>query len=778
MTSNQFYKISGIKDDKRLPSRVVEEMVLKEVNRGRRKLEIEAFGQHGIGGRIWKTGREPVHIRITGHSGQRTGSLGFPNTRIEVLGPASDDVGWLNAGAEIIVHGHASNGTMNGAAQGKVYIAGSIGARGMTMTKHNPRFDPPELWVLGAAGDYFGEFMAGGTTVICGHGMHKRPDVIGYRPFVGMVGGRAFVRGSVDDISDKDAKIVPIPDDEWDWLSANLREFLSKIGKEELFKLLSKRSEWNLVRAKSQQEKLKMDRHSSMTQFRKESWDRELGEGGLIGDIQRIDNEPVPLVASGELRRFVPVWENRKYKAPCQTACPTGIPVQERWHMIRSGLTDEALKTGLNYSPFPATVCGYLCPNPCMGSCTRGMAGMPAIDVKKLGCACKELSVPDVPEKSGGRVAVIGAGPAGISVAWHLSLKGHEAVLFDQSDDIGGKIKSVIPESRYDTKTFETELDRVKQLVSKIRLNTTVDEKEFRRIRKKYDYTVVATGSSLPRLPGIEGIERAEPAMDFLWAARKNAAEPGEKMVIIGAGNVGCDVATEAHRLGAKQITLIDVQKPASFGEERDAAERVGAQFRWPCFTSRITEEGVELKDGEIIEADRVIVSIGEYPDTGWVKNQVETKHDFISVDPVFRTSDSRVFAIGDCVTPGLLTEAIGMGKRTAETLDRLINGEDPETLVDEREQIDIDRVSLEYFSPLKNTFESLEECAGECASCGRCRDCGICTAVCPEGAISRAKASNKEFEYIVDGDRCIGCGFCAGACPCGVWSLVPNTPL
>ncbi len=169
MSSSRFYKISGVKDNKRLPSRVVEEIVLKEINRGRRKLEIEAFGQHGIGGRLWRTGEEPVHIMITGHSGQRTGSLGFPGTRIEVMGPGSDDVGWLNAGAEIVVHGHVSNGTMNGAAQGKVFIAGSIGARGMTMTKHNPRFDPPELWVMGSAGDYFGEFMAGGTTVICGY---------------------------------------------------------------------------------------------------------------------------------------------------------------------------------------------------------------------------------------------------------------------------------------------------------------------------------------------------------------------------------------------------------------------------------------------------------------------------------------------------------------------------------------------------------------------------------------------------------------------------------
>ena len=88
-------------------------------------------------------------------------------------------------------------------------------------------------------------------------------------------------------------------------------------------------------------------------------------------------------------------------------------------------------------------------------------------------------------------------------------------------------------------------------------------------------------------------------------------AKPGKRVVIIGAGNVGCDVATEAHRLGAASVTLIDIQEPASFGAEREAAEAVGAQFRWPCFTKAIIQEGVELTDGEVLPADTVVVSIG-----------------------------------------------------------------------------------------------------------------------------------------------------------------------
>jgi len=122
-----------------------------------------AYGQHGIGGRIWKAGEEEILIRVLGSAGQRVGSMGFPNTTIDVFGPCSDDVGWLNAGARIIIRGNATNGVANAMAQGKIYIAGDIGARGMTMTKHNPRFAPPELWVLGSVGDSFAEFMAGGA---------------------------------------------------------------------------------------------------------------------------------------------------------------------------------------------------------------------------------------------------------------------------------------------------------------------------------------------------------------------------------------------------------------------------------------------------------------------------------------------------------------------------------------------------------------------------------------------------------------------------------------
>ena len=801
-------------------------MIQKEIAQGHSNIEVEAFGQHGIGGRLWKAGDDRVKLKITGYSGQRAGSLGFPNTEIDISGPASDDVGWLNAGAVITVHGNASNGVMNGAAQGKVYVGGDIGARGMTMTKRNPRFDPPELWVLGCAGDYFGEFMAGGIAVICGfEGCNSGTgrNILGYRPLVGMVEGKVFFRGDISGgYSEKDAKILPVSDDEWDWFLTNLELFLNKIKKPDLFNTLSNRCQWQILKAKTPAEKLHTGGRLSIKDFRKDVWDRELGRGGLIGDLQTIEKGAIPLITKGEMRRFKPVWEQGKYKSPCQAACPIGIPVQERWHMIRTGLADEAVEIGLEFTPFPATVCGYLCPNPCMASCTRNSRYMTPIDMALIGKKGENARLPEVKEKTGKEIAVIGAGPGGISAAWQLTLKGHEAVIFDEAEEIGGKIFSVIPESRIPESVFNNEINRIKEFIPDIRSNTIINAMEFQKIKSKFDFTIVAAGAKKPGMLSVPGIENAVSALEFLASAKKigkkdiiagkkrdgqrrdkidgnkekidvkeNPLHP-RKIVIIGAGNVGCDVATEAHRLGAESITMIDVQKPAFFGKEKKDAEAAGAVVKWPCFTKEITKQGVVLDTGELLEADTVVVSIGDVPDLDFLGKDIAVRHGFAAVDEFNRTSDPRVFAVGDIVAPGLITDAIGAGKRAAEAIDSILKGKKPK-IIDPRPEIDQKRVSLEYYSPRVKEFNSLAQCSGECASCGRCRDCGICVEICPEGAIERFEISggsaadeingihiddNGAYEYRSDPDKCIGCGFCAGACPCGIWALVPNDPV
>ena len=139
----------------------------------------------------------------------------------------------------------------------------------------------------------------------------------------------------------------------------NLKDFLGKIQKQDLFEHLSNRADWKLFTTKTPQEKSEGPDRPSMSWFRDQVWDAELGHGGLIGDLQETEKGTIPLISKGEMRRYVPVWEQGKYIAPCQAACPTGIPVQDRWAMVRADNVDEAISMGLEYTPFPATVCGY-----------------------------------------------------------------------------------------------------------------------------------------------------------------------------------------------------------------------------------------------------------------------------------------------------------------------------------------------------------------------------------------------------------------------------------
>jgi len=146
--------IYGNVKGRRVPSRILEEQVQQAVKDGARDIHILSDGQHGIGGRIWPRG-ETVKIIVEGPAGQRLGSMGMAGTEIIVKGSASDDVGWINCGAGITVLGDVTNGAFNAAAQGTLYVQGSGGARCDTMTKHNPRFDPPRSWYFRNVGARF-----------------------------------------------------------------------------------------------------------------------------------------------------------------------------------------------------------------------------------------------------------------------------------------------------------------------------------------------------------------------------------------------------------------------------------------------------------------------------------------------------------------------------------------------------------------------------------------------------------------------------------------------
>ncbi len=768
--------IKGIVNGERVPSRILEEQIQQAVQDNIPELRIIADGQHGIGGRIWPKGHT-VTITVEGTSGQRLGSMGMPGTEILVKGSASDDVGWLNCGANITVLGDVTNGAFNAAAQGTLYVQGSGGARCDTMTKHNPRLDPPQSWYFRNVGDSFAEFKAGGISVVCGINSRNPENILGYRPCVGMVGGTIYFRGPIQGYSEKDVKLLDLTPQDWEWLKANMKPYLGAIERISYYDELTRSAgDWKKLISYTPQEKrsrkwLKM----SLNDFRKNMWEKETGQGGIFAEYLDHELTLLPYITTGVARRNKPIWANEKYNPPCAYACPTHIPSHKRATLMRQGLLQESLELVLRYSPLPATVCGQICPNLCMNSCTRGLIDKP-LQIDKLGSLALDLPAPQKDKPTGHAVAVIGGGPAGLSAAWQLALKGHTVDLYESTDKLGGKIELCIPRERLPHTILEKELSRFNELGVNVRLNAQVDRNKFDEIYKSHELVVVAVGANKPRTIAFPGSEHTVSAYDFLRDINSGKLPDlkGRKVVVIGAGNVGMDAASEAYNYGADCVIAVDIQKPAAFGKEMETAIAKGTQILWPKFTDRYSNEEKKLyfKDGSSLEADLVVISVGDTPILDFLPQGIHTERGWVAVNEIGQTSDVKVFAIGDATALGLVTHAIGQGRLAAETIHyQLMHApRQPEV----KEVIPYERIKKEYYDVCTGDFQPEKE-ANKCMSCATCRDCHMCESTCYWGAISRTEHEGGTYEYVVDEDKCIGCGFCAGICPCGVWEMVEN---
>jgi NADPH-dependent glutamate synthase beta subunit-like oxidoreductase/NAD-dependent dihydropyrimidine dehydrogenase PreA subunit len=266
-------------------------------------------------------------------------------------------------------------------------------------------------------------------------------------------------------------------------------------------------------------------------------------------------------------------------------------------------------------------------------------------------------------------------------------------------------------------------------------------------------------------------------AIDFLKGINfgKSVSLRNKRVVVIGAGNVGMDVASQAFNCGAKTVTAVDIQKPAAFGKEMEMAKEKGTGILWPKFTERYDKKEKKLffKDGTSIDADLVIMSVGEVPILDFLPPEIHTERGWIVVDDLGRTSDSKVFAVGDATRPGLVTHAIGHGRVAADVIHSELMHYDymPEV----KQVVPYEKIRTDYYDVCRlEGFDAKKE-ANLCMSCATCRDCHMCESTCYWGAISRVEHKDGSYEYVVDDDKCIGCGFCAGICPCGVWEMTEN---
>lgn len=754
---------------KRLSTQELLTAISEALAAGETEFHILASGQHDIGGPLWHPEGKPLRFTVV-NPGQRVGSMCMPGTEIVVEGSSSADVGWLNAGGRIVVKGDGGDTTAHCAAGGTIYVGGRAGTRSGSLMKHDPLYAAPEFWVLKNCGSFSFEFMSGGIAVVCGIDVPAEvPSVLGDRSCIGMVGGVVYARGALTGLSPKDVKIRPLEEADIAYLAGNMDDFLQAVDRSELKAELTRWDEWQKIVPLTYEERPKKV-ESNLFGFRTGEW----VPGGIFSDVVKDDFAVYGLVATGAMRQRVPLWENARYAAPCQFNCPASIPSQQRFNLLRDGKVGEAYELVLEYTPFPASVCGSVCPNLCMDECTRGQLDISA-QIGALGRYSLDVTLPAPQQKTGKTVAVIGGGAAGLTAAWELVRQGHTVTVYEADAKMGGKMQQAIPRSRLAAEVLDAEIERVRRMGVTYRNGEAVNAARFAELQKKYDGVIVATGGHVPRVIPWPGAERLVKGLDFLKAVNRGEKPAvGKKVVVIGCGNSGMDVALGAYAMGAEDVTCIDVAKPAAFEKEIAHVEELGGVLLWPAVTKEITAEGLLLDDGRLLPAETVIISIGEAPDLSFLPAELPQERGFLKAGPAGRLGE-RLYTAGDTIRPGRLVDAIGTAREAAKALSAELLGDSYQT--PGKQALPKGRLSTEYFErcPTGQLPKAKEDYL-RCISCGTCRDCHMCEKTCPEQAISREIQADGSFAYVSDENRCIGCGICAGVCPCGIWTMNTNS--
>lgn len=764
--------INTITGHQRMSTETLLRMIEAAVKAGETDFRIQASGQHDIGGPLWNQEGRTLHFEIT-NAGQRAGAMCLPHTEIYLEDSAPADVGWLNSGGTIVVRGDAGDTTGHCAAGGLIYIGGRTGTRSGSLMKHDPLYEPPQLWILKNTGSFSFEFMGGGIAVVCGWDCEEGCSVLGERSCVGMLGGVVYFRGKAgshtDEVQEKE-----LHEEDIQFLQKGMPGFLKAVKRSDLQEALCDWTSWHKMVPLTYEEKLARRHPQNVRDFRLHEWVR----GGIFSDVCQDDFQVHTLVETGLYRLRVPVWENHRFSAPCEAACPAGIPTQKRYGLIREGRKEEAQQMVLAYTPFPASVCGYLCPHPCMQACARGSLDEP-IRIAMLGrdSLLTEPAPPHPP--TGKKIAVIGGGAAGLSAAWQLVRRGHEVTVYEADAHMGGKMEQVIPRDRLPASVLQAELDRIERAGVHFICSYQVDAEKFQRIREHSDAVIAATGGYRKRVLTCDGAERAVDCLSYLAAVNQGRKPPtGRCVIVIGAGDSGMDAARTAYRMGADKVICLARSVPRASREEiNDFLER-GGEVLTHFQPASITEKGMQSEDGRTAEGDMVIQAIGEEPVLDYLSGAESV--DLYQGTWLLPRRDSSVlpgvFAAGDAVHPGRLVDAVAAGARAAHFADAYVMGKEASPFV-KAPAVSPDRIHSAFFQKFRRD-EMPEGAAGDvlrCMSCGTCRSCDICIEACPRGAISKRQTRDGGFELVSDPEKCIGCGICEGVCPCGIWRLTEN---
>ena len=503
--------------------------------------------------------------------------------------------------------------------------------------------------------------------------------------------------------------------------------------------------------------------------------------------------------------------------APCKAACPAHIPVQGYLKLAGEGRYTEALELIKKENPFPA-VCGRICNKPCEAACSRAsIDDAVAIDDVKKFIAEKDLDaktrfVPKLLNQIGRKyeekIAVIGAGPAGLSCAYYLAVKGYPVTVYEKEKELGGMLTLGIPSFRLEKDVIKAEIKVLKDLGVKFKTGVEVGKDiTLDKLRKDgFKAIYLAVGASKGAKVGCPGddLDGVFTGIDFLREVNLgNKPAIGKAVAVIGGGNVAIDVARAAVRLGAKTTIVYRRDRdamPAADDEIEEAIEE-GVKFKFLAAPAEITGEGkaaelkveiMELKDGkpvgtgefETMKVSAVISAIGQKIDLEGIEGINTGAKGTVLVDEYGRTNVEDVFAGGDLVTgPKFAIDAIAAGKEASISIHRYVHpGQTQDLGRDHRDYKPLDVATLginavgfdnaprqkaagapakeakKSFKDLRGTLteEQIKKEAARCLGCGcvvvdedMCIGCGICTTKCKFDAIRLEKTiDNKGKTY------------------------------
>ncbi len=527
------------------------------------------------------------------------------------------------------------------------------------------------------------------------------------------------------------------------------------------------------------------------------------------------DLTPLPDLLHGQ-GRAGPVRERRPVYVdllpPCNAGCPAGENIQSWLAHTTAGRHEQAWRALVADNPLPA-VHGRVCYHPCESVCNRADLDS-AVSIHSVERFLGDLalergwSIEPPAERTGRRVLVVGAGPSGLSAAYHLAMLGHEVEVRDAGPAPGGMMRYGIPAYRLPRDVLDAEIARIVALGVRITCDHRVEDLAAERAEGGFDAVFVAVGAHLAKRVDIPARDAGHiiDAVSFLRSVSSGERPVlGRRVAVYGGGNTAMDAARVARRLGADDAVVVyrrtREQMPAHEEEAADA-EQEGVRINWlrtitafdgpqlEVEVMELDESGFPQPTGrfETLAADTVILALGQETESAFMSAVpgVEFERDgSVRVTPSMMTGCAGVFAGGDMVpSERTVTIGVGHGKKAARHIDTWLRATEADHPV-KHPVAEFDDLHLWYFGDAARRTQpelSLEQRvagfdevvggltaegaayeAGRCLSCGNCFECDGCLGACPEDAVIKLGVGHR---YRFDYDRCTGCAACFDQCP------------